>query len=162
MAKSPQSSFYSLKKSEASKTESGSLLLKKKITKISSNIKTFYETFLKRNFSKTKVEKQQYLNSLNFKIFSNEQYDLCQNKIGVTDLFASMKNMKNNKTPGNDGLTKEFYETFWDELKIPLMESVNQAFHTNTLSILQRQLVIKLNEKKGRDMKLETNFFVKC
>ena len=73
-----------------------------------------------------------------------------------------MKNMKKNKTPGNDGLTKEFYETFWDELKIPLMESVNQAFHTNTLSILQRQLVIKLNEKKGRDMKLETNFFVKC
>ena len=26
--------------------------------------------------------------------------------------------MKNNKTPNNDGLTKEFYETFWDELKL--------------------------------------------
>ena len=42
-----------------------------------------------------------------------------------------MKSMKNNKTSGSDGLTKEFYETFWDELKNPLMESVNQAFHTN-------------------------------
>ena len=26
-----------------------------------------------------------------------------------------MTSMKNNKT-GNDGLTKEFYKTFWDEL----------------------------------------------
>ena len=50
--------------------------------------------------------------------------------------------MKNNKTPGNDGLSKEFYKTFWDELKTPLMESVNKTFHTNTLNISKRQAVI--------------------
>ena len=59
-----------------------------------------------------------------------------------------MKSMKNNKTAGNDGLTKEFYETFWDELKTPLMESVNQTFHTKILSISQTQAVFKLTEKK--------------
>ena len=59
-----------------------------------------------------------------------------------------MKSMTNNKTPGNDGLTKKFFETFWDEVKTPLMESVNQAFHTEILSISQRQAVIKLIEKK--------------
>ena len=51
------------------------------------------------------------------------------------DLFDSMKSMKNKKTPGNNGLTRIFYETFWDELKIPIMESVNQDFHTKTLNI---------------------------
>ena len=71
-----------------------------------------------------------------------------ENKISETDLFDSMKSMKNKKTPCNDGLTKEFYETFWDELKTPLMKSINQAFHTKILSILQRQAVIKLIEKK--------------
>ena len=25
--------------------------------------------------------------------------------------------MKNDKSLGNDGLTKEFYETFWEEIK---------------------------------------------
>ena len=25
--------------------------------------------------------------------------------------------MQNNKSPGNDGLTKEFYERFWNRLK---------------------------------------------
>ena len=29
-----------------------------------------------------------------------------ENKINETDLFNFMKSMKNNKTPGNDGLTK--------------------------------------------------------
>ena len=82
------------------------------------------------------------------KTSSNEQYDLRENKISETDLFESMKGMKNNKTPGNDGLTKEFYEAFWDEPKTPLMESVNQAFHTKILSISQRQAVIKLIEKR--------------
>ena len=32
------------------------------------------------------------------------------------------------------------------------MESVNQAFHTMILSILQRQAPIKITEKKHRDM----------
>ena len=58
--------------------------------------------------------------------------------------------MKNNKTPSNDGLTKEFYKTFWDELKTPLMKSINQDFHTKILSISQRQGAIKLIEKKTR------------
>ena len=59
-----------------------------------------------------------------------------------------MKSMNNNKTPDYDGLTKEFYKTFWDELKIPFMKSINKAFHTKILSIPRRQAVIKLIEKK--------------
>ena len=69
-----------------------------------------------------------------------------------------MKSMKNNKTPGNDGLTKEFYETFWDELKTPLMESVNQAFHTEILSISQRQAIIKLIAKNDHNKRYIKNW----
>ena len=54
-------------------------------------------------------------------------------------------------------MTKEFYETIWDQLKTPLMESVNQAFHTKILSISQRQAVIKLIEKKDRDKRYIKN-----
>ena len=108
-----------------------------------------YETLFKRNFSKTNVEKQRFLNSISTKTLTNERYDLCENKISETDLFDSMKSMKNNKTPRNDGLTKEFYEAFCDELKTPLMKSINQTFHTIILSISQRQAVIKLIEKKN-------------
>ena len=69
-----------------------------------------------------------------------------------------MKSMKNNKTPGNDGLTKEFYETFWNELKTLLMKSINQTFYPKILSISQRQAVIKLTEKKDRDKRYIKNW----
>ena len=73
--------------------------------------------------------------------------------------------MKNNKTAGSDGLTKEFYENFLDELKTPLMESVNQAFYTKNWKILRRQAVINPIEKTEINVdweKLETKFFLEC
>ena len=35
--------------------------------------------------------------------------------------------MQNDKSPGNDGLTKEFYVTFWNELKEIFVDSVSEA-----------------------------------
>ena len=46
-----------------------------------------------------------------------------------------MKIMKNNKTPSNDGLTKEFYKAFWEELKNSPTESVNLTFQYKTSGI---------------------------
>ena len=56
--------------------------------------------------------------------------------------------MQNDKSPGNDGLTKEFYETFWNELKEIFVHSVLEAKEKGHLSISQRQAIIKLIEKK--------------
>ena len=35
--------------------------------------------------------------------------------------------MKNDKSPGNDDLTKEFYETFWDDQNEIFVNSVREA-----------------------------------
>ena len=56
--------------------------------------------------------------------------------------------MQNNKSPGNDGLTKDFYEGFWDKIKELLIASATEAKHRGKLSISQRQAIIKLIEKK--------------
>ena len=61
--------------------------------------------------------------------------------------------MQNNKSPGNDGLRKKFYETFWNEIKHPFMNSIMEAREKNELSTSQCQAVIKLIEKKERDKK---------
>ena len=66
--------------------------------------------------------------------------------------------MPSNKSPGNDGLTKEFYETFWEEIKITLCTSITKSYQNGELSTSQRQAVIKLIEKKGKDKKLIKNW----
>ena len=65
-------------------------------------------------------------------------------------ILLALKSIQNNKSPGNDGLTKEFYETFWNEIKNPFMNSIMEAREKKKLSTPQRQAVIKLIEKKER------------
>ena len=55
--------------------------------------------------------------------------------------------MPKNKLPG---ITKEFYEGFWDDLKTPLFFSVNKTFKLGELSTFQKQAVIKLIEKRTK------------
>ena len=59
--------------------------------------------------------------------------------------------MQNNKSPGNNGLTKEFFVTFWEDIKDAFLNSCRAAKLKNELSTSQRQAVIKLIEKKDKD-----------
>ena len=56
--------------------------------------------------------------------------------------------MENKKSPGNDGLSKEFYEGFQNEIENPFVASVHRAFLNQELSSSKKQAVIKILEKK--------------
>ena len=47
-------------------------------------------------------------------MINHDFFSLCENDFTEDELLISLKSMQNNKTPGNDGLTKEFYEAFWN------------------------------------------------
>ena len=72
--------------------------------------------------------------------------------------MKALKEMPKNKSPGNDLITKEFYEEFWDDLKRPLLSSVNKAFKVGELSTSQKQEVINLIEKKDKDKRRIKNW----
>ena len=67
-----------------------------------------------------------------------------------------MKRFSNNKSPGNDGTTKEFFENFWEDLKQSFMNSLDPVKLGKKLVSSQRQAV-KLLEKKDRDIRLISN-----
>ena len=75
----------------------------------------------------------------------------CEGKVEIIDCEKVLKTFKSNKTPGNDGLPIEFYITFWDEIKQLLVDSFNYAFTHGELSTSQKQAVISLLQKKGKD-----------
>ena len=78
------------------------------------------------------------------------------------DLYDSLKDMHNGKSQRNDGLTKEFYETFWSHIKENYINSNREAKLQNQFSISQRQAIIKLIEKKDIDKRLEAYISLKC
>ena len=41
----------------------------------------------------------------------------CDNELPEKELYISLMSMQNNKPPGNDGLKKEFFVTFWEDIK---------------------------------------------
>ena len=53
----------------------------------------------------------------NFPQLSTEQSLECEKDITEKELFETLKGIPNDKSPGNNSLTKEFVETFWPEVK---------------------------------------------
>ena len=88
------------------------------------------------------------------KFFSNvlklpeNQARFCEETLTEKDLYNSLESMPNCKYPGNGGLTKGFYETFWNELKEIFVGSVSEAKGKGHLSTSQRWAIIKLIEKR--------------
>ena len=59
--------------------------------------------------------------------------------------------MKEGKSPGNDGLTTSFYRAFWSEISDLVMGSLKEGWENGCFSDTQRQSVIRLIEKKGKN-----------
>ena len=78
----------------------------------------------------------------------SQEYDL-----SPEELLTTIKSFENNKSPGDDGFTKEFYETFFDLVGKHLLNSYNEAFHNQgQLSISQRRGVISLIPKEDSSL----------
>ena len=69
-----------------------------------------------------------------------------------------LKGVQNNKSPGDDGFTKEFYEAFFDLLGNALLESFNAGFENGTLSVSQRRGIISLIPKDENNLTTLSNW----
>ena len=57
-----------------------------------------------------------------------------------------LKKMKLNKSPGNDGLSTEFYVLFWSVIGDIVVGASNESY-----TIRRKQAVITLIQKEGKD-----------
>ena len=83
---------------------------------------------------------------------------LCEGVLSTQECYNALQTFSNGKSPGNDGLTAEFYKTFWDLLGQQLIDSLNYSYLHGELSNTQKQAIIKLLEKKERDRRYIKNW----
>ena len=116
--------------------------------------------FYKQLYTSTKSNKStqseinitsEFVTNNNIPALSEGDKQSCEGLVTVEECEKMLKTFQNNKTPGNDGLSKEFYSFFWKEIKELLVESFNYSFHAGELSTSQKQAIITLIDKKGKD-----------
>ena len=76
-------------------------------------------------------------------VLNNEQKKNCEGDLLEHECACSLKAMKNNKSPGSDGITTEFYKIFWNDIKVFLINSLNY------LTEFHKQGIITLIPKAG-------------
>ena len=69
----------------------------------------------------------------------------------MVECHESLIEFPNNKCPGSDGLTVDFYKFFWDKIRSFLMDSYNYSFENNLLSLDQRRALLVLIPKGTKD-----------
>ena len=107
---------------------------------------------------KTEQECFEHLAKISTPQLSENDKAFCEGKLTLQNIWEALNSMKNGKIPGNDGITKEFYVCFFEELGSLLLESLNHSHTVGELSTSQKQSVITLTEKKGRDKRLVKNW----
>ena len=71
----------------------------------------------------------------------NENQNLkCEGATTESELLKPLTCMENDKSPGNDDITKEFYTKFCNVVKEPMGASIQQFFILGELNTSQKQL----------------------
>ena len=98
------------------------------------------------------------LKQINTPKLSDEDKLFCEDKLSMEECQYVLQSMSNGKSPGSDGLTREFYVCFWEDVGSCLVSTLNYSFEHGELTSSQKQAVIALIEKKGRNKRLVKNW----
>ena len=123
---------------------------------INKEFKTFYE-----NLYTSETQNQDplpLLNSLNLKSLSAEQKELLNKDFSCEEIKSAIKESPPKKAPGMDGLSIEFYSTFWSSINNLFMEVINSAQIKHTLPQTMYLATISVLPKPGRECESPSDF----
>ena len=115
-----------------------------------SDIKHELQDYFSKLFAKRAVNKENRNAMLEqLPSLSEDQQQLLEPGISLGELTAALKDSKDGKAPGLDGLPAEFYKAFWDILGPTLLEVFQESVEQGELPLSCRRAVLCLLPKKG-------------
>ena len=139
------------------KCKVGSVISKTKVDNCTlTNVKDILNaqsSFFKKLYEKRETQQSSF-NFFNTNMNTLNEIDKvkCEGILSEYECYISLKGMQNNKSPGSDGITTEFYKIFWNDIKKYLINSLNYSCQKGELTELQKQGVITLLPKSGKDI----------
>ena len=107
----------------------------------------FYEDLYSEEIEDEDIQNR-LLKNIDKKV-SDVDKDKLDKRIEINELKEALGNLQNNKSPGSDGLTKEFYLYFWDDLQIPYKKMLDEVKRSKNLTNSQKKGIIRVIYKKN-------------
>jgi len=125
--------------------------------KVNKQIETFFREIYTTKLASIPLSKQEksftnFTEDLELSKLTNEENELLEHDLSLEEIKNVLHSFEKNKTPGENGFTKEFYETFFDLLQQDLLKSYNDVFQKGSLSVSQRRGVISLIPKADNEL----------
>ena len=96
-------------------------------------------------------EMDRFLEKFNLPKLNQEEIEIMNNPITSTEIEVVIKNLPENKTPGPDGVTGEFYQTFREEVMPLLLKLFQKIGEEGTLPNSFYKATITLILKSDKD-----------
>ncbi len=122
-------------------------------------LKRFYQNLYSNQDSQNSVDiNAEFLDNVNLPKMAEGTKLLCEGELSIQECYNALLKFPNGKSPGNDGLTAEFYKAFWNLLGQQLTDSLTFSYQHGELSNTQKQAIIKLIEKKDKGRRYIKNW----
>ena len=76
--------------------------------KIQNELQLFYGNLFKSNSTKSYDDCKKFLDKIKTPVLTRKKANICEGDMVDSELFKSLSPTQDCKSPGNDGLTKEF------------------------------------------------------
>ena len=108
---------------------------------------THFITYLK---NKEIPESKIFFQNKLIKPLSGESANICKGKATKEECINYLNEIKNDKSPGSDGLTSEFYKRFWEEIemmfyKVLIVPSIKANYQYVNSKGLESQLILVMD-----------------
>jgi len=113
--------------------------------------KAFYQNlYSDRDHNLLDINLEDEMQNLNTPKLSNTESKSLEGNISIKEASIALKAMKNNRSPGSDGFSADFFKVFWGKIGHFVVRALNFGYSSGELSSTQRQGVVICIPKENK------------
>ena len=122
-------------------------LLKQDTADIMDVVYSFYSD-LYTNEAECQVSQDYFLNQISISLSEEDRVSLDKD-ITAKEIREALSRLQNKKSPGSDGLTKEFYDFFWQDIEDHYLDCLKECEASGEMTLSQKLGLIRISYKKN-------------